>query len=460
VERAANPLPLSRPASSPRARSAIVLEDKFHLLEEIGRGGLGTVFRARDASLDRIVAVKFLLPDLQRDKNLLEMFLREAKAMASVRHENVLNIFYLGQYGDTPFFVMEYINGDSLDALIEKHRKRNEFVSLPIALRVLHQIVCGLGAIHRAGVVHRDIKPANAMVRQEDQSVVIMDFSLGKRYYAEDTRRTHGSAGTPAYMAPEVINGKPIDSQQDYLTDIYALGVTAFELLTRSLPFDGDSWVEVCVNQVTQPAPPPSSRRPDLPAEVDNLVLKCLEKKPEMRFRSCDEIAEQLGLLLSQEMRFTPTPLPTSAFPLIKDARGERMKENYIRGPAKGSFGILVVDEDSEVREQIYACALEVFAEVKFRATKEAGRALDLALAARPNLIVAPLADNSMNGVELAATLRGHDKLQGVHIVLTCDRISDLERKLLQDLQVTEILQKPLSADDIRTVLAKLPSPK
>ena len=255
---------------------------------------MGTVFRAHDDSLERVVAVKFLLPELQAEESLVERFRREAQAMASVRHQNVLQIFSFGRYGSANFFIMEYVDGLTTEDLLRHAIDRREHLPLKLTLEILEQAASGLSAVHKAGVVHRDVKPANIMYEEDSKRAVIMDFGIGKRYLSTDLRRTQSPSGTPAYMAPEVVSGKEISAEEDHLSDIYAFGVTAFELLTGCLPFDAENWVDLCVKHVTQDPPAPSSRRSRLPKEIDDIVLKCLEKLPQARYESCAQLRDAL----------------------------------------------------------------------------------------------------------------------------------------------------------------------
>lgn len=439
--------------SSSEGSQGILLENKYRLLDEIGRGGMGTVFQACDESLDRLVAVKFLLPELQTDEALVQRFHREAKAMASVRHENVLQIFSFGQYGSANFFVMEHIEGETAERLLEKAQEREEFIPLEQALSLLSHSAAGLGAVHRAGVVHRDIKPANIMIEAETGRAVIMDFGIGKRYTAKDSRRTQSPSGTPAYMAPEVVSGQEITSDQDHLSDVYAFGVTAFELLTSTLPFEADNWVELCVKHVTVSPPAPSSRRKNLPSQVDEFVLRCLEKLPQKRFQSCGELREALDTLVADVAPHRPTPLP----PGIQTSRGKDVDTALSSTTdVASSERLIVADPSADVRFSIYQVANDLFPTCSFLAAKSSSKAVSLALESPPLLMVAPLRDPDLNGLELAATLLGHSELRNVHLVLTADRVTSAERETLEGLGVYQVLLKPIDPDEVRTLLADI----
>jgi eukaryotic-like serine/threonine-protein kinase len=280
--------------------NAIVLEGKYRLLDEIGRGGMGTVFRAVDESLNRVVAVKFLLPELQEVPLAVEWFRKEAQALAQVRHHNVLRLYTYGRHGTAHFFVTEYIDGQSGEDIVQTCRQRGEHLPLRRAVALLDQACAGLHAIHRAGVIHRDVKPGNIMVEAYSERVVIMDFGLGRMAGSGGVAGpAKVGGGTPAYMAPELLDGQKQDPARAHLADVYALGVTAFEVLTLSLPFTGEHFADILVQHLDAQPPLPSSRRPGLPAALDEVVLRCLAKDPAARPAS----AEQVRLALREAAR-------------------------------------------------------------------------------------------------------------------------------------------------------------
>jgi serine/threonine protein kinase len=488
------------PSAASLQGKGVVLEGKYRLLEELGRGGMGTVFRAVDESLDRIVAVKFLLPELQSDEHLGERFRREAKAMASVRHENVLQIFAFGAYGSTPFFVMEHIEGVTVERLLENATKQKVYIPIDRVLSILDQAACGLAAVHRAGVVHRDVKPANIMVESETGRAVIMDFGIGKRYHDGETRRTQTPAGSPAYMAPEVASGQQISSEEDHLSDIYAFGVTAFELLTNSLPFDSQNWVDILVKKVSEPPPRVGTRRCDLQLGVDEIVSRCLATSPRDRYQSFTEVQRALAPLVCDgtprraltpvpersEGRKRPTPStpgrptpstpgrptsstpgrptsstpgrptsstpgrPTSSTPSRPTREEPRPRPKRNGGPA---VRVIVADQDLCFTKMAFEKVEEAFPGNRFLATKTNSKALDLALTTPPLLMVAPLDDPDLNGLELAAALRGNPELKDVFLVLTCERVTAGERRMLLELGAFKIILKPVDPDEFSILL-------
>jgi serine/threonine-protein kinase len=269
-----------------RPSQPLLLEGKYRVGEEIGRGGMGTVFRAVDVGLDREVAIKFLLPEIQHVPEMVERFRTEARAMAAVQHSNVVQIYARGRYGEADFLVTELIEGQTMGQLLDTVAARNRRLGLTRTLSLLDQAAAGLAAVHRAGVVHRDIKPGNIMIEHGSGRVVLMDFGIGHRPPDEATERTLIPGGTPAYMAPEVVMGDTIVPRLEYLIDIYSFGVLTFEVFTGALPFTSENWITMLQDHLASPPPRPSTLRSELPPEIDDLVLRCLAKRPDERPQS------------------------------------------------------------------------------------------------------------------------------------------------------------------------------
>ncbi|MCY1078569.1 protein kinase domain-containing protein [Archangium lansingense] len=261
---------------------------RYEVLEQVGSGAMGQVFRARDGMLHREVALKFLAPR----SGLAEEALREARAVARLDHENIVRIFDVSEWSATPggarvpFLVMEYLEGESLAALLRRHRP-----GLKQALDILGAVAEGLTHAHERHLIHRDLKPSNIFLTRQG-TVKLLDFGLCHWVAASGPDAPHlPTAGTPAYMAPEQWRGEP----QDTRTDIWAAGVVLFEMLTGALPFPTTS-VDAVREWVTSAEPMPSVRtsRPDLPHEVELLLATALAKDPARRFPSALELREEL----------------------------------------------------------------------------------------------------------------------------------------------------------------------
>ena len=257
-------------------------QSRYEILEEVGRGGMGIVFKARDKRLGRIVALKRLPDNLRNHPRAVELFLREARAAASLNHPNIVTLFDADQEDGTYYITMELLEGNPLQRIL-RARKRLSPVNVA---KLGGQVATGLHYAHRGGIVHRDIKTANLFFTK-DKVVKIMDFGLAKMQ--EEVRRaTTVIGGTPYYMAPEQSAGQEVDHRADF----YALGVTFYELITGSVPFkEGD----VAYHHRHTPPPDPREQVPDLHEDFATLILQCMEKLPGDRPEDGQEICARLG---------------------------------------------------------------------------------------------------------------------------------------------------------------------
>src|SRR6266568_2715506 len=293
-----------------------VLGERYRLLERIGAGGMGTVYRAEHVVLRKQMAVKVLRPELSADDELVRRFQQEAVAASAIGQENIVNVT---DFGRTPqgslYFVMEELEGQSLGVLLQAGPLQIERVVLLLA-----QVCRALAAAHGRGIVHRDLKPDNVIVvRREDGSdfVKVVDFGISKNGAGPERGRVTRAGtiiGTPEYMAPEQGAAAPVDHR----ADIYAFGVLAYELLTGVLPFHGECAIATLIEHQTKSPEPPSRLRPGLPPELEALILRALEKRREERQQSMVEVASELtrvlaGLGLPPVYDRAPTPLPAPA---------------------------------------------------------------------------------------------------------------------------------------------------
>jgi len=263
----------------------------YRIIEKIGEGGMGVVYKAVDQHLDRAVAIKVLHPQYLADAELLERFRAEARAQAQLNHPNLATLYAFLVENGTACIVMEYIHGESFHALVA----RRGAIPAAEAVPLFQQALAGLGCAHRAGIVHRDIKPGNLMVNQ-DGVVKVMDFGLAKVSGDPRVTRTGVRLGTAYYMSPEQILMKPVD----YRTDIYSLGATMYEMLTGRTPFHADSEFEILNQHVNMPPPPLCRHLPSISSGVEHAILTALAKNPDQRFRS----AEQFSAALEQPEAF------------------------------------------------------------------------------------------------------------------------------------------------------------
>ncbi len=264
---------------------------RYEILGTLGKGGMGIVYRAEDKRLDEVVALKVLRPEvLENDPTLLQRFKEELRLARRITHKNVLRThdFDVTQDG-TPYISMEYVEGVTLKELILGKG------ALPagVGLRVSKQMCAGLNAAHQQGVVHRDIKPHNMLILPETGELKIMDFGIARRseMQADGGLTTEGTVmGTPDYMAPEQAQGQPAD----FRSDIYALGVVLFEIFTGRLPFQGETLMATVLKHIQEPPPDPRKLNPRLPADLAQVILRCLEKDPARRFQRAGDIHKEL----------------------------------------------------------------------------------------------------------------------------------------------------------------------
>jgi serine/threonine-protein kinase len=290
----------------------------YRIVQKIGTGGMGAVYLAEHPVLTgKRVALKVIHHDLVTNGDIVKRFFQEAQAVNRIGHEHIIEIHDFGVTDDgDQFYIMEYLDGRTLAALMAAE----PLLEVARAKKIAAQIAAALEAAHAAGVIHRDLKPDNIMLtprRGDDDFVKVLDFGLAKLFASESMVQTaHGVLlGTPQYMSPEACEGK---RAVDHRTDIYAVGVLLYQMLTAQLPFDGDSMGEVLIKQVSTAPPAPRSLNPNLPAALEQVVLRCLAKQPELRYQSMNELRD--ALLEPDEERTAVTAVPTANASLVAAA--------------------------------------------------------------------------------------------------------------------------------------------
>jgi serine/threonine protein kinase len=286
-----------------------VVDERYEVEIVLGEGGMGTVYRARHRVLDKKLALKVLRADLSRDADLGLRFLREAKAAASIAHPSVVQITDFGNLpSGQPYFVMELLTGASLSQIVRKGGP----IPAGRAVRLLMQMVDALAAAHQVGVVHRDLKPDNILVcptAQGSEVVKVLDFGLAK--VAGQSRLTKAGLvfGTPHYMSPEQASGGVVDER----TDIYSLGIVMYEMFTGRVPFEADTYMGVLTKHLYVAPTPPSVLLGGITelGALEQVTLRCLEKKPEKRYASMRALADELGRVAKFNEAGTLTVQPT-----------------------------------------------------------------------------------------------------------------------------------------------------
>jgi serine/threonine-protein kinase len=383
-----------------------VIGGGYRVLGELGRGAMGVVLLGFDLQLHRKVAIK--LVSSGRGEDVRQRFLQEARAMALVNHPNVLHIHAFGEHGSVPYFVMELVEGQSADHWL---LSSDGAPDIDVALGILDDVCQGVSAIHAAGAVHRDIKPSNVLLDSQLRARVA-DLGLAAPYL--DGGVVKEIAGTPAYMAPEVA----FDGEQPAspLSDVYALGCMAYELLTGSLPFDADTSLGLMVLHATVQAPLPSSVRPGLPTAFDDVIMSALAKKPEDRTASADLFRRAL-----------------------KEARASSVE------PVR----ILVAEDDPDFRDLLALKLAMEFPDAEIVCVDN-GRALVEAFAEkRASAVMIDLQMPILDGVAVTALLRARPDAGNVPIIVMTASGGPQEWKLLASLGADRFLVKPVNLDDV-----------
>jgi tRNA A-37 threonylcarbamoyl transferase component Bud32 len=258
---------------------------RFEIIEEIGRGGMGTVYKAYDNKIREVVALKLLKPEIASDLEVIERFRNEIKLARQVSHRHVCRMYDLGEEWLSIYISMEYVAGEDLKSFIRRSGHLNEAKAVGLA----KQIAEGLAEAHRIGVVHRDLKPQNVMI-DKDGNAKIMDFGIARSLHTKGVTGTGVIIGTPEYMAPEQAEGRDIDHR----VDIYALGAILFEMVTGRVPFEGATPLSIVLKHRSEPPADPQTINLQLSPGLSRIILKCLEKSRDNRFRSAAEVLEAL----------------------------------------------------------------------------------------------------------------------------------------------------------------------
>ena len=309
----------------------------YEVKEFIGRGAMGSVFLARHEALDRTAAVK-VMQGLSDDPVAIGRFRREGRAIALLRHPNVVTVYDYGEFEGTPYMIEEYIAGGSLAGRLQTQGP----LAWPVAARLLRGIAAGLDYAHQKGVVHRDVKPANILMGV-DETPVIADFGLAKVEHVATMTASGIATGTPAYMAPE-----QIDESADIgpATDLYALATVAYEMLTGRLPYESTSVMTLLMSKLRDDPAAPTERLSSLPNKVDSVLLRGLARKPEARWSTCSMMVEALAAVLEPKLDLYATTQRVGPGPWRRFARGWRhnwTQRAWIGLPVAGILAVLVV---------------------------------------------------------------------------------------------------------------------
>lgn len=308
-----------------------ILNERYKLLKTLGEGGMANVYLAHDLILDRDVAVKVLRLDLQNDPDTKRRFQREAMATTELVHPNIVSIYDVGESNDQQYLVMEYVRGSDLKKYIVEHFP----IPYQRVIDIMEQILAGIQVAHDHNIIHRDLKPQNIMIDQ-DGNAKITDFGIAVALSDNSMTQTNSLLGSVHYLSPEQARGSMPTKQ----SDIYALGIILFEMLTGTVPFEGDSAVSIALKHFQEDMPSVREFDPRIPQALENVVLKATAKDPANRYTSADAMAADLKTSLSparaHEEKFVPdaTDLDeTKVMPMVGSTAAEQQVQAATTAP-------------------------------------------------------------------------------------------------------------------------------
>lgn len=428
-------IPLVNP-TKPQPKHERIVDGRYRVVGQLGSGAMGVVYRAEDIMLQRPAALKMIEPAMARTPAAVDRFFSEARALARLRHDNVVQIYAFGKHESSYFFAMELVDGDNLDDMLETHFKNGTLMPVGRSLEIIAKVAAGLSAAHSRNLVHRDVKPSNIMVERETGRPVLVDFGI-----VQSTGQGSASegGGTPSYMAPEQVRNDL--SLMSHKLDVYALACTAFEMITGRLVFLGSSVHEVMVKHVNEAPPLVSSIRPEL-AALDPIFSRALAKNPQYRHDSCVHFAEELEKALRNAVSTTRSSIRaiTPGATADDDAR------------------VLILADDDGLRRAVVREATRALGKVRRSASVECVEAAGelLAAFAREPAAIVILDDDRAGGVSigLAAQLRTmHGGAHADVLVLTRDMLAD--RGTWESVRARRVV-KPFNARVLGSVLDEI----
>jgi len=456
---------------------------RYEWIETLGQGGVGIVYKARDLELDEVVAIKVLSPDLAKDDEaVLARFKREINLNRKIKHPNVARMYDFGFSGPYPYITMEFVPGKDLWTTIRDERR----IAPDRAVPILRQIARGCSAIHELGIVHRDLKSQNVIV-DENGAVAIVDFGLARWNLGGGFTLDSIILGTPQYMSPEQASGRPVDAR----TDIYSIGIIAFEALTGQLPFAGDSPIAVAMKQINDPVPDLLSRFDDVSAGLRAVVMKALRKDPAKRYATAadleaelagvepaptpgegavkrpvaeDALMAELESALGAVILPTPPEPPPGSVPTDPGPRSAADPEPAaapaatpaVPSPAAPARppNLLLVSASSTDRSawrEALACG-----ECRVLEAGSGPEALEALVRQPADLVVMDVALPGMDGFDVTRVIKSQPNLAALPVVLATDRIERSHYAFGIQSGANEVLVKPVEPGSLRERVARL----
>ncbi len=443
---------------------------RYRWLETIGRGGIGIVFKAQDLDLDDVVAIKVLSPNWETDdQQLLLRFKREINLNRKIKHPNVARIHDFGMSGDFPYITMEYVPGKDLRTIIQIEGKLPQ----ARAISILRQIALGTEAAHKLGIIHRDLKSQNVMV-EDSGAVAILDFGLARGKTTEQLTLDSVMVGTPHYMSPEQALGRPTDAR----SDVYSIGVMAYEILTGKVPYDGESPLVIAMKHVSEPPPDDLRKATDVAPELIAITYKALAKEPASRFASAADLEAELAMLRPFESGPMPavsaphpavpavsfpsapgmpieTPasrethpelasMPTPAMPssALKATSGATPVEAKNRPPV-----VLLVEGDAKERKRL----ADVLGRHGCRTleAKDGPEALGRLLKDTVDLVLMDISLPGMDGFDVTRVIKAQAATIALPVVLTSARLDRGHFAFAIQTGATDVMAKPLQSEAV-----------
>ena len=343
--------PVSPPASLPtetlqafreELTTGSIFAGRYRIVEELGGGGMGKVYRALDTKLDEEVALKLIKLEIASDETTLERFRNELKIARNIVHKNVGRMYHLSEEKGIHYITMEYISGEDLKSFI----RRSGQLAVETVLRIARQVGEGLAEAHRLGVVHRDLKPGNIMIDREGNAR-IMDFGIARSIKGRGITGGDVIIGTPEYMSPEQVDGKELDQR----SDIYSLGIIIYEMATGRVPFEGITPFSIAVKHKLDFPPPPKSLNSRIPEGLNLLILTCLEKDREKRFKNAEAFLQELGRIGEAEPETAQVPAWKKSIAVLpfKSMSADPEQEYFCEGLAEELINTLTKIQDLRV---------------------------------------------------------------------------------------------------------------
>jgi serine/threonine protein kinase len=416
-------------ARLPELPPSLIIDGRYRVDTELGRGGMGVVYLVKEMWLDRKVALKIIAPTWAGNAGAAVSFHREAKALASVRSDHVVQVYSFGLHEGSYFFAMEYIHGRSLRHILAEHREHGDTIAVSRALTIITQIAQGIDAVHAAGMIHRDVKPSNILIEDDTGRPVLVDFGLA---VPDDDPAGTFSMGTPQYMAPEQTGLGLPGARVSQRTDVYALGCTAFEMLTGRLPFEGADQNQLLRQHARKTPPLLSSINKSL-APFDAVIARALAKDPDARFETCSAMASALAAAGERarlgQLTSRPPPMPIDVDPVLR---------------------VLMIDQDVTVRRIAAQAVALAFSQhpsnprVVVSASDSSESALERARVEPPDLVLLDYDMPGLDGTELLSRLRATHGCERVRVVVMSGRIAREERWRFSVLGVRDFVTKPI----------------